>query len=90
MTPASVPFAVSADDPDEALTRAFADLCKRHNLLGAVLLTFEDHDDEDEPMIHMRAGANGDVMSQAMRDLGDMILEKIENGELNPPQKLDS
>lgn len=74
------------EDPEEnSLARELGKLARRHNLRGAVLITFSRED---------RVGVNSSgepaMFGCAMEWLGDQLLAAIDDGKYDPPAHLSN
>lgn len=66
-------------NPAHPLVKALSDLAKRHGLQGAVLISFHGGD-----RVAVNSCGEPDAFGKAMEVLGDRILAKIDDGELDP------
>lgn len=66
------------ETPNHPLVRALHELAVKHGLQGCVLISFAAE------RVAVNSYGEPDLFGRAMEELGDRILEKIDDGEFDP------
>lgn len=68
---------------EHPLIKELSEIAKRHDLYGAVLVSFTR-----DMRVAICSTGRSDVFSGAMEQLGDRILARIDDGEFDPSPKI--